>query len=176
MTDLEKDPLYDEAVKFIAQTRRASVSAIQRKFRIGYNRSARIVEKMVHEGIVSEPNYRGNREVLIPPPQDLTDQEIEQEIQEKGLTASRVTPDMIDALLAGVIYHVHIVPNTTTTIATAIMANGFTVATGTSACTSPENFDKALGEKIAMDNARKLARDKLWELEGYRLKRNLEDA
>ena len=63
-SDEEKDENYDEAVDFVLQTKKASISSIQRKFRIGYNRAARIVEAMESEGIVSAPNDMGNREVL----------------------------------------------------------------------------------------------------------------
>ncbi|MFT7417562.1 MAG: S-DNA-T family DNA segregation ATPase FtsK/SpoIIIE, partial [Glaciecola sp.] len=62
------DAFYDEAVAFITQTRRASVSSVQRKFRIGYNRAARLVEQMEQSGVVSSPGHNGNREVLAPPP------------------------------------------------------------------------------------------------------------
>ncbi len=64
----ELDPLYDQAVAFVTQTRRASVSSVQRKFKIGYNRSARMVESMEAAGVVSEPGHNGGREVLAPPP------------------------------------------------------------------------------------------------------------
>lgn len=106
----------------------------------------------------------------------LTDQQIENEIQEKNLNAPRVTPDQIDSLMNNVTYKTHVVDGTTTTIAVAIMENGFSLATGLSACASPENFDAELGAKIAIDDAAKKARDELWKLEGYRLKRNLEEA
>ncbi|ALS98389.1 DNA translocase FtsK [Lacimicrobium alkaliphilum] len=66
--DDESDPLYDEAVAFVTQNRRASVSSVQRQFRIGYNRAARIVEQMEHSGVVSAQGHNGNREVLAPPP------------------------------------------------------------------------------------------------------------
>lgn len=66
--DAEKDPLYDQAVKIITETRRASISNIQRRLRIGYNRAARIVEAMEAAGIVSAMETNGNREVLAPPP------------------------------------------------------------------------------------------------------------
>jgi len=66
--DQEQDAFYDEAVAFITQTRRASVSSVQRKFRIGYNRAARLVEQMELSGVVSSPGHNGNREVLAPPP------------------------------------------------------------------------------------------------------------
>ena len=66
--DEEIDTLYDEALAFISETRRVSISSIQRKFRIGYNRSARIVEQMEQNGVVSRPGNNGAREVLAPPP------------------------------------------------------------------------------------------------------------
>ena len=66
--DGEKDELYDEAVAFVAQSRRASISAVQRRLRVGYNRAARIIETMEETGIVSRMATNGNREVLIPPP------------------------------------------------------------------------------------------------------------
>ena len=66
--DGEKDELYDEAVAFVAQSRRASISAVQRRLRVGYNRAARIIETMEAVGIVSPMATNGNREVLIPPP------------------------------------------------------------------------------------------------------------
>lgn len=62
----EADPLYDQAVAFVIESRRASVSGVQRKFRIGYNRAARLVEQMEHSGLVSPPGHNGNREVLVP--------------------------------------------------------------------------------------------------------------
>jgi DNA segregation ATPase FtsK/SpoIIIE, S-DNA-T family len=69
--DQEMDAFYDEAIAFVTETRRASVSSVQRKFRIGYNRAARLVEQMEHSGVVSAPGHNGNREVLVsPPPRD----------------------------------------------------------------------------------------------------------
>ncbi|NQZ91377.1 MAG: DNA translocase FtsK 4TM domain-containing protein [Moritella sp.] len=62
------DELFDQAVYHVTQTRRGSVSGVQRKFKIGYNRAARIVEEMEVQGIVSSPGNNGNREVLAPPP------------------------------------------------------------------------------------------------------------
>ncbi|MCM2680760.1 DNA translocase FtsK [Echinimonas agarilytica] len=62
------DPLYDEAVAFVCETRRGSISSVQRKLKIGYNRAARIIEQMEVDGIVSQPGNNGNREVLAPPP------------------------------------------------------------------------------------------------------------
>ncbi|OCG28080.1 hypothetical protein A9G11_11240 [Gilliamella sp. wkB108] len=61
------DPLFDQVVDFVIETRRASISSVQRKFRIGYNRAARIVEQMEIEGIISAPSHNGNREVLAQP-------------------------------------------------------------------------------------------------------------
>ena len=67
----EYDAFYDEAVAFVTETRRASVSGVQRKFRIGYNRAARLVEQMEQNGVVSPPGHNGNRDVLAaPPPKD----------------------------------------------------------------------------------------------------------
>ena len=62
--DQEYDVFYDEAVSFVTETRRASVSSVQRKFRIGYNRAARLVEQMEQSGVVTSPGHNGNREVL----------------------------------------------------------------------------------------------------------------
>ena len=66
----ELDPLFDQAVNFVTQKRKASISGVQRQFRIGYNRAARIIEQMEAQGIVSEQGHNGNREVLAPPPFD----------------------------------------------------------------------------------------------------------
>ncbi|MEH8268607.1 DNA translocase FtsK [Klebsiella pneumoniae] len=64
----ELDPLFDQAVNFVTEKRKASISGVQRQFRIGYNRAARIIEQMEAQGIVSEQGHNGNREVLAPPP------------------------------------------------------------------------------------------------------------
>jgi len=69
--DEELDPLFDQAVGFVVDKRRASISGVQRQFRIGYNRAARIIEQMEAQGIVSEPGHNGNREVLSPPPHEM---------------------------------------------------------------------------------------------------------
>lgn len=86
----------------------------------------------------------------------------EQEIQEKGLTALRVTQDSIDAVIVGEDYYVF--PGTTVTVALLKLKNGFSV-TGESACVSSSNFDEELGRKIAREHAR----NKIWALEGYAL-------
>ncbi len=64
----ELDPLFDQAVNFVTEKRKASISGVQRQFRIGYNRAARIIEQMEAQGIVSEQGHNGNREVLALPP------------------------------------------------------------------------------------------------------------
>ena len=67
-TDSESDPLYDEAVKLVTESRNASISSVQRRLRIGYNRAARLVEQMEDVGIVTPLESNGKREVLAPPP------------------------------------------------------------------------------------------------------------
>ncbi|MGB0895389.1 MAG: DNA translocase FtsK [Parashewanella sp.] len=67
-SDEDVDALYDEAVAFVTETRRGSISSVQRKFKIGYNRAARIIESMEAQGVVSAQGHNGNREVLAPPP------------------------------------------------------------------------------------------------------------
>lgn len=93
----------------------------------------------------------------------MTEKAIEQEIKDKGLTAPRLTPDHIDEQIRAVAFHVF--SGTTTTVCLLTLRNGFGVI-GESACVSAENFDEALGQKIAFNNAR----DKIWLLEGYLLR------
>ncbi len=92
--------------------------------------------------------------------------QIEAEIQAKGLNAPRLNPDMIDATIVSEQYHVF--PGTTMTVAALTLRNGY-IVTGESAAASPENFDQAIGRKIARDNAR----NKIWALEGYLLREKL---
>lgn len=66
--DDEQDPLYDEAVAFVTETRKASISSVQRKLKIGYNRAARMIETMEAAGVITEAGSNGQREVLAPPP------------------------------------------------------------------------------------------------------------
>jgi len=66
----DQDPLFDEAIQFVTETRRASISGVQRKLKIGYNRAARMVEEMERIGLVSPAETNGNREVLVPPPSE----------------------------------------------------------------------------------------------------------
>lgn len=103
------------------------------------------------------------------------DTSTEDMIKAKGLTAPRVTKAQIDALMAALTFATHVAPGTTTTVAIA-SSDGFTVGLGMSACVSAENFDAEIGAKIAIENATAIAREKLWELEGYRLKRQLAEA
>ena len=122
----------------------------------------------------------------------MNDQEIEQEIQDKGLTAPRVTPDAIEATIASEHYFTAADGDTEwrrnnvaddyhalksgpgslslLTFCVLVLKNGFTV-TGESACASPENFNAEIGRKIARENAKQ----KIWLLEGYRLKQQLFD-
>jgi S-DNA-T family DNA segregation ATPase FtsK/SpoIIIE len=64
----ESDPLYDEAVRIVTETRRASISGVQRRLKIGYNRAARMIEAMEAAGVVTPPEHNGDRSVLAPPP------------------------------------------------------------------------------------------------------------
>jgi len=64
----EADVLYDQAIEIVTESRRASISSVQRRLRIGYNRAARLIEAMEAAGVVSEMGTNGNREVLAPPP------------------------------------------------------------------------------------------------------------
>jgi hypothetical protein len=98
----------------------------------------------------------------------MNEQQLEAEIVVKGLDAPRLTPAHIDACIVGEAYHIF--PGTTVTICVITLVNGFHV-TGESACASPENFDEAIGRTVARSNAR----DKVWQLEGYRLKQHLFD-
>ena len=66
--DGEEDPLYDQAVQIVTETRRASISGVQRRLKIGYNRAARLVETMEAAGIVGPLQSNGSREVIAPPP------------------------------------------------------------------------------------------------------------
>lgn len=91
---------------------------------------------------------------------------IEKEIQEKGLTAPRITPEHIDSKIKSETYTN--LPDNRTVICQLTLENGYTVD-GKSACVSKENFNQEIGNKIARENAR----EKVWELEGYLLKEKL---
>lgn len=101
----------------------------------------------------------------------MTDQTIEAEILAKGLTAPRVTPAQIDALVKRVVFVY--ASHGTSTFCHAFLDGTFLLASGHSACVSPENFNAELGQKIALENVQKPMRDKLWELEGYVLRNRL---
>lgn len=96
----------------------------------------------------------------------MSEQQIEKEIQDKGLNAPRLTPDLIDSKVKSVEFHVF--ESTCLTVCCVTLENGFTV-TGESACASPENFNTEIGQKIAEEQAR----NKIWMLEGYLLKQKL---
>jgi hypothetical protein len=98
----------------------------------------------------------------------MTDQTIDAEIQAKGLTAPRVTPAQIEDLVMRVVFVY--ARHGTSTFCHAFLDGLFYLASGHSACISPQNFDAALGQKIALENVQKPMRDKLWELEGYALR------
>ena len=97
----------------------------------------------------------------------MNDQTIEKEIQDKGLTAPRITPEDIEATIHGEDYYIF--PGTCLTVCCLKLLNEFTV-TGESACASPGNFDVEIGRKIARSNAVQ----KIWALEGYLLRERLE--
>ena len=102
----------------------------------------------------------------------MSDSEMEKEIVDKGLVYPRITNDEIEEKMKQVKYDCHVVPGTTTTVVTAyIVMNhiNFTLATEIMACVDPRNFNAELGEKYGIEKAAKSAKDKLWELEGYRL-------
>lgn len=96
----------------------------------------------------------------------MTEDQVEQEVINRGLTAPRVTVAQIDSLIVD--EHYYIFPDTTVTVCLLELRNGFNVV-GTSACASSENFDEELGRRLARDTAR----NKIWTLEGYLLKQRL---
>lgn len=107
-----------------------------------------------------------------PSPGAKADQRMESEITAAGLDAPRVTADQIQALMDRVVFRYEHPDGTTSTFAHAFLG-GFYLATGHSACVSPENYKPALGQKYAREQAEPKARDKLWELEGYALHKQL---
>lgn len=98
----------------------------------------------------------------------MNNEQIETEIQAKGLTAPRVTPSRIEDVIVEQAYYTF--PGTTVTICLLTLVNGFSV-TGESACASVENFDLELGQRIA----RAKAADKIWSLEAYLIKQEAYD-
>lgn len=100
------------------------------------------------------------------------DHKMQAEFESAGAVYPKVEVGIIDALMANVQYSTHIVPDTTTTVATAILKVGnvnFTLANEFTACVDPRNFNAELGAKYAIQKAAESARNKLWELEGYSL-------
>ena len=98
----------------------------------------------------------------------MNEQEIEQEIQDKGLTAPRLTPDHIDDVILAKYFHVF--KDSQLTVCCLTLRNGFAVV-GESACASPENFNAELGQKIAYKNAK----DKIWASERYLINQKLSE-
>ena len=94
-----------------------------------------------------------------------TELEIEKELQARGLNAPRLTPDLIESKIVKEEYHLL---TDVLTFCVLTLENGFTV-TGASACASPANYNKEIGDRIARDNAK----EKIWVLEGYLLKQKL---
>lgn len=106
----------------------------------------------------------------------LTDDAVESKVLELGLTAPRVTKDEIDAMMARVVYiEVQQPGGSTSTFVHAFLDGKFLLASGHSACVSPENFNPSIGLSIAKGKAEVEARNKLWELEGYALYKRLID-
>jgi hypothetical protein len=107
----------------------------------------------------------------------MSEHTIEQQIRAKGLNAPRVTPGQVDALMARVAFIAEQRPGgSTSTFVHAFLDGKFYLATGKSACVDPANFDAGIGFEIASKQCSQLARDKLWELEGYALYKQLLDA
>lgn len=101
------------------------------------------------------------------------DKALELQILAKGLTAPRVLPEQIDDLVSQLSFHTYVVPGTTVTVAAAIGPGNIVLALGKSGAASAANFDEVIGRNRAISRAKDAARNQLWELEGYRLKRNL---
>lgn len=107
----------------------------------------------------------------------MNDAAIEAEIKAKGLdVAPRITKERIDSLMSRVVFRFDQPEGTTSTLAHAFLDGDFLLATGHSACVSKENFNAEAGRKWAQAKADTLARDKLWELEGYALRVRIESA
>ena len=121
-------------------------------------------------GILTKKDFQDlmtkNMNQLFEDDKEMNDNEIEQEIQDKGLTAPRVTQALIDESIVGEEYHLF--DATQLTVCMLTLKNGYTV-TGESACVSVENFDEELGQKIAKQNAK----DKMWALLGFSLAEQL---
>lgn len=100
------------------------------------------------------------------------DHAMQADFEASGSVYPKVTAERIDELMQRVSYDTHVIPGTTTTLATAVLAVGnvkFTLATEFTACVDPRNFNAEKGAKYAIEKASEAARNKLWELEGYAL-------
>lgn len=104
----------------------------------------------------------------------LTDASIEQDIIDAGLTAPRVTLDNVNAILEQMRYEHWVIPNTTNIVVAGILPNDFVVALGTASTVSKENFDFSIGFQIATNDCLNNARNKIWEMEGYALRKQLD--
>lgn len=101
---------------------------------------------------------------------------IEQQINALGLTAPRITPAQIDALVEQLSFHTYLIPGTTTTLASALNPAGFEVATVSANVSIAAEFSESVGRNNAIAKAKTAARNELWKLEAYRLKTNLHEA
>lgn len=101
--------------------------------------------------------------------------EIQKELDAKGKTAPRVQAQTVKDLVSTLSYSTVQIPNTTCTVAAAIMPNGFVIAVGESFAVSSSNFDPETGIKVAIDNAKAKAIEKFWFGEGYALRKSLDN-
>jgi hypothetical protein len=101
----------------------------------------------------------------------MTEDQVEDAVKAKGLTGQRVTREQIDALTQSMLTLTHRFPGTTCTVAVAVLPNGFVAGICKSAAVDPANFDAEIGARVAIQNAHDDARNRLWECEGYALKK-----
>jgi hypothetical protein len=104
------------------------------------------------------------------------DRKLEETLADLGVPGPRVTLAMVEEILATVTYSTRVVEGTTSTVAVAILPSGFVLATGLAACVARENFNPALGIEMAISKARDLAREAIWQHEGYRLSQAIHEA
>lgn len=146
-----------ESARWYYHNTTLSIAAVAERFDISATSMAKVIDR-TYTPRDSEP---------------MSEKEIEQAIQDKGLTAPRVTPGQIDKLMERVEYRSQS-PIGTSTFVHAFLDGKFLLATGHSACVDPRNFNEEIGLRIATDEAKAKAREKLWELEGYLLYRSQE--
>jgi hypothetical protein len=103
----------------------------------------------------------------------MNEDQVEAAVKAKGLTGQRVTREQIDALTGSMLTLTHQFPGTTCTVAIAMLPNGFVAGIGKSGCVDPANFDAEIGARIAVQNAFDDARNRLWEMEGYALAKQI---